>query len=1220
MTKHTMAFLAACAVLLLSAADMSAVTPNDEDVRGADDSASIQNAVDMAAKRGTGKVVIPAWNARTGKPGWTLSRAVLLPADMTVVIDNARLALADDVYANFFRSANTWTKKGATPEGVLRNIRIIGLGTAVLDGAKANDLNESTSCMDGRPHVRANCPIFFQNVEDFEVGNLTIENHRYWGTCFCFCRRGRIHDLRFIARFDRRNQDGINLRDGCRDITISNISGQTGDDMIALSAIDRQRDDEYNYWVEGLSPDICHVTIENVSGAAVGHPLIALRNHNGSQIHDITIDNVVDTPFEVPCAGMERRRYAIMRIGNGIYWSRRKSTLGEISRITVRNVRVGYSVQGIVVNNTLKDALFSDIRCTGPCASVVTTSGPSWGGIGATMANVTIENSSVESYVASAAVFDGSFLNPGDRIENLRLRNCALVRGGERIEYRDERIDLAGGEPAPVSAHEGVSIVQDEITLDRTGRVAFEANFAEGLPGWKLHNYRNLLKIGVEELFGERALSVTSAGKADDTLFEVAGERFPVEAGRGYRIIVRARGDVQMENATGQRDRGGTAVEFFDKDGCAIERIRFGFTSVPDAWTDTERHGTVPNNAVSARLVIGADDPNIKKGERLLVSRVAFALKTPDSGCLERGSFESVPFRPGANPFFARNWTMRGDSRIAFEVSTAPDADGVPGEWSAYRVISREGTIPLMADAWLKYRVTLFSSNAVAPQVRMIKIGRVCHSRWNLGPVPMPRVEVLTPSPTENLNEPIRFRVTSPVAIDNRKTRCLVFAKPARSKDTSDVTARLERLGDGTCVLPPPEGGAWPKGQAVKFKVVAEDVLGNAAEETRLVYFGPPAKGPKVTLRGDGFTLIDGKPFFPIGIFGVRKASQNSNSFDNAFASLKAAGFNLAHTYLWKREEQDFQEYLDASARHGIWLLDNPAWQELYVPAERDRPNILAWYLADDASRHWKPDSLRMRSGLCAALDGHTHLSAQADSLGNGARTRYADFIHSTDVFLPEIYTVCASEVVGNEVLFVGSQMRTIFRELREAGSPVKSIWALLQHFTGYGGWKRFPTRAEQRAMTYLAIVRGAHGVMWYTYVGPEDDAKGAGAARIPEHWEDLASVTRELASIQNDLAAPNVPEQPAVEIVEGDKADGFGDPSVSVLLKDNAGDRLLIAVNTSLKPVKASITLRWTRQANEIFEKRAIATAEAGYGTGKFSFTDSFAPNGVHVYRLKSW
>ena len=37
---------------------------------------------------------------------------------------------------------------------------------------------------------------------------------------------------------------------------------------------------------------------------------------------------------------------------------------------------------------------------------------------------------------------------------------------------------------------------------------------------------------------------------------------------------------------------------------------------------------------------------------------------------------------------------------------------------------------------------------------------------------------------------------------------------------------------------------------------------------------------------------------------------------------------------MWKREEQDFQEYLDASARHGIWLLDNPAWQELTAVKE----------------------------------------------------------------------------------------------------------------------------------------------------------------------------------------------------------------------------------------------------------------------------------------------
>ena len=991
--------------------------------------------------------------------------------------------------------------------------------------------------------------------------------------------------------------------------------------MIALSAIDRPRTDGYNCWVEGLSPDICHVTIENVSGAAVCHPLIALRNHNGAHIHDITVDNVADTPFEVPCKGMDMRRYAIMRIGNGIYWSRRKSVLGETSRITVRNVRVNYSVQGVVVNNTLKDALFSDFHCAGPCASAVTTSGPIWGGIGATMENVTIENATVASSASSAAVLDISFLNPDDRIRNVRLRNCLLVKPDGTSTNLDTRVDRDGsGEIAAVAAHEGVEIKENTIMLAKSGRVAFEANFAEGLPGWKVRNYRNLLKIGVEELFGERALSVSSAGKDGDTLFAVTGEHFPVDAGCGYTIMMRARGDVQMANATSQRDRGGTAVAFFDANGCSIERVRFGFTSVPDAWTDSEFHGTVPANAVTARLEIGADDPNIGKGERLLVSRAAFALKTPDSGCVPRGWFESVPVRPGrANPFFIRGCSMRG-GKAQFEVATAPDADGVPGKWSAFRVFPREATVPLAADGWLKYRVTFLAEGKSSPHLYMMRFGNACHTRWKFGPPPKPEVDVLTPSPTEDLSSPIRFRISGPVAVDFRKTRCFLFAKPARTKEMTDVTARLVREKDGTYALPPPDGGTWGQGQVVKFKVHAEDILGQAADETRLVYFAPPAQCPKVTLRKDGFTLIDGKPFFPIGIFSVRKAAPNGNDFDNAFRSLKAAGFNLAHTYMWKREERDFQEYLDASARHGIWLLNNPAWQELSIPVERNRPNILAWYLADDASRHWTPDALRMRAGLCAALDGHARLSAQADSLGNGTRTRYADFIPSTDIFLPEMYTVCATNVIGNEVLFVGSQTRTIFRELKEAGAPVKGVWALLQHFSGYGGWKRFPTRVEQRAMAYLAIVRGAHGVMWYTYAGSEDASKGVGAAQTPETWEDLACVTRELAAIQDDLAAPNSLRQPTVEIVEGDKADGFGDPSVSVLLKDCAGDRLLIAVNTSLNPVQAKIALPFLRQASEVFEKRTLGVAETGYGTGVFAFADSFAPNGVHVYRLNFW
>lgn len=440
----------------LASGAVVSVSPNDAGVMGADDSASLQNAVDAAVRNGCGRVVVPKRNARTGRDGWTLGRAVLLPSNVTVELDGARLALADDVYANFFRSANAWTDEGRTPSGVVTNVAIIGRGGAVLDGAKANDLSEATSMKGGRPHVRANCPILFVNVAGFEVRGLNIENHRYWGMCFCFCRGGRIADIRFTALFDRPNQDGINLRDGCRDVEIENVSGQTGDDMIALSAIDGPRYGAYSTWVEGLSPDIRNVRIRNVRGAAVGHPLVALRNHNGSKILDVVAEDIEDTPFAVPCAGMERRRYAIMRIGNHGYWNRRRSVLGETARITVRNVRCSYSEAAIFVNNTLKDSLISGVRGTGRCAAVVSLSRPELGSCGATMDNVTIDDSIVEPDGPGGAVMDFPYLNPGETITNVRLRNCEARTHLGTMRYLDETISRRGGDPVPVVAHEGV--------------------------------------------------------------------------------------------------------------------------------------------------------------------------------------------------------------------------------------------------------------------------------------------------------------------------------------------------------------------------------------------------------------------------------------------------------------------------------------------------------------------------------------------------------------------------------------------------------------------------------------------------------------------------------------------------------------------------------------------------------------------------------------------
>ena len=440
-------------------------------------------------------------------------------------------------------------------------------------------------------------------------------------------------------------------------------------------------------------------------------------------------------------------------------------------------------------------------------------------------------------------------------------------------------------------------------------------------PGkWMANNYCNRLSISAKEEDGEPCTELKLNRNGADTQFSLNGDRFPVKGGSGFRLTFRVRGTYPLKDALGQWGRGGSYVGWYGADGNRLTtEFHFKLSFDDASWQDVSVAGHVPDDAVEAFIVIGADSPNFKEGQRVCLAKATFALV---------------------------------------------DAASVP-----------------------------------------------------------------------------------------RK----IVARPAPL--TTELAPGIEPL-------------------------------------TRNL----------ATLREDGMTLIDGKPFFPIGIFSVHRCEANSNNLDVAFRQLKDAGFNLVHTYNWKRGE-DYTEYLDLAEKYGMKLLNNPTKSMLAknVGAERMRPNMLAWYLADDASKRTTPEKLRQFSLEVKSLD-NAHLTAQADSLGSDYKTRYADFIGSTDVFLPELYTACGAHQIGHEVLFVDYQVKALFRELSEAGNPVKGIWPLLQQFKGWGGWKRFPTRAELKAMAYIAITAGAHGLVWYTYAAAQSAADNPGAADVPERWADLAT------------------------------------------------------------------------------------------------------------------
>ncbi len=368
------------------------------------DAESIQHAVDSAVAQG-GTAVIPALNARTGTEGWTLDRAIVLPDSAMVLLDGCQITLAEGVMDNFFRSANAFS--GELRE--LRAIRLLGRGGAVLAGGASNGLCEATSLKEGRPHVRRNCPVLLTNVRDFAVEGFEIRDQQYWGVCLEYCSHGRLAALRFMAHHDRNNQDGIDLRDGCHDIVIEDISGQTGDDMIALSAIDASPVAA----VQMGSPDIHDIEIHNIVGAAQNHPLVALRNHNGSRLYGIRVSSLRDTPFAEPARGDDQPRYALVRIGNNRYFRHRPSCMGETFDIVLRDLDASHSLRGVVLAATVRDLRIEGLRCHGICGRAITTDGPLWAGeLGAKVEGLVAEGVRVET--PNGRLLDFDAMRPGD--------------------------------------------------------------------------------------------------------------------------------------------------------------------------------------------------------------------------------------------------------------------------------------------------------------------------------------------------------------------------------------------------------------------------------------------------------------------------------------------------------------------------------------------------------------------------------------------------------------------------------------------------------------------------------------------------------------------------------------------------------------------------------------------------------------------------------------
>ena len=355
----------------------------------------------IVAKESTHKIVIPKRNSN-GTNIWRIDSAILLPGNMTVILDNCVIQLSDNCRDNMFRSDNVGV--GITKPQWNHNISIVGIGEVILKGAdnprstgdayRTLTLNNvkgrvSYGSDAGKKGIKQkgdwrNNLIQIAYVDGFNLTNIKIENSHAWAISFERTHNAYLSDLRFnnpesilVNGIEKKvyNKDAINLRHGCKYFRINNITGINGDDLIALSSLDaapfyHTNGDVNSYQVTstkwyGPQDDTEQIFITNCQTNYTG---VAIRTSDSASIHHVYINGVISKArpdIPPPYGGSP---YTLLVGGKGYG---QVSIPGKINNIYAMNL-IGDGKSLILVESTIANCEFMNGIYTGIGSSAIT--------------------------------------------------------------------------------------------------------------------------------------------------------------------------------------------------------------------------------------------------------------------------------------------------------------------------------------------------------------------------------------------------------------------------------------------------------------------------------------------------------------------------------------------------------------------------------------------------------------------------------------------------------------------------------------------------------------------------------------------------------------------------------------------------------------------------------------------------------------------------------
>lgn len=272
------------------------------------DSACIQAAVNEAVKTDIRVVVIP----KKDTP-WELDQMILLPGDVTVILDGAEVVSAGVAFQN----ANADDLSTKALGGEQYEIYIIGVNGAALVGT--GDAPQ----------------IYLSNVKGYRIAGLTFQNGG--GLKLNYVRYGKVQKLRFEG-----STYGISLSEGCNNNIIEDIEANTQAEAVAFRGADTP--------MFGRGKEMAETIVCRLAAKTQGAPAVSI--------------------FPGPCDTYNLMMRDITAAGDGVLLGCKEDTQAIID-ITLRNIDAkGYGVKtqgacdGVYIANACKTQLEVEVtRC-----------------------------------------------------------------------------------------------------------------------------------------------------------------------------------------------------------------------------------------------------------------------------------------------------------------------------------------------------------------------------------------------------------------------------------------------------------------------------------------------------------------------------------------------------------------------------------------------------------------------------------------------------------------------------------------------------------------------------------------------------------------------------------------------------------------------------------------------------------------------------------------